>query len=85
MGYTGFNNNKGSAMNKNQKNVIETSENTAFEQALRALDTLEHIDLVLAPMTPTPEMAVKTSRATGLPVDVVIEVYEMMIRLSQEL
>lgn len=57
----------------------------AFEQALRALDTLEHIDLVLAPKRATPDMLVKASKATGLPIDILDEVYVMMIDKSQEL
>ncbi len=62
----------------------EENKSAAMEQALRALDTLEEIDLVLAPMQATPDMAAKVSRSTGLPVDVVMEVYEQMIKLSQE-
>lgn len=63
----------------------EKQKSAAFEQALRALDTLEHIDLVLAPKKATPDMLFKASKSTGLPIDILDDIYMIMIDKSQEL
>lgn len=72
-------------MASKEKKPSKETKSEAFEQALRALDTLGDINIVLVPTQATPEMLAKVSRSTGLPIDIVGDVYEMMIKASQEL
>ncbi len=69
----------------NEQDTKEPRRSFAFEQALRALDTLEDINLVLVPNKPTLDMLVKTSDITGLTTEQVAQVYTTMIKISQEL